>query len=120
MNWKSKKNKDGNVSHFKSRNTIRDVSHVETETDIDDNSDDFAEEKRNSVVDFEPNKNNIEEIWEFWQVDMKTNKKIPNSNMKIIASTYGNAIDDYISDWNTFHDEYTIGYPNVQGRLFEL
>lgn len=68
---------------------------------------------------YEPNHDSKVDKWKFWQVDMKTMKKIDGTERTVIASKYGDAVDDYIADWNAKNPKMTIGYPTVQGKLQE-
>ena len=76
----------------------------------------FPKQKIESV-DFKENIDGKPKLWEFWQVDMKTHEKVSNSEEIVSAEHYGQAIDDYIANWNTEHPDNTIGYPMAQGRL---
>ena len=69
------------------------------------------------TVDFTQNKDDIMKLWEFWQVDMETHEKVDDTTMTVKAEHYGQAIDDYIANWNTEHPDKTTGYPMAQGKL---
>jgi len=77
-----------------------------------------VEEFKEEVVDFTQNKDDVNKQWEFWQVDMETHKKVDDTTKIVKAEHYGQAIDDYIANWNTTHEDKTVGYPNVQGKLY--
>jgi len=77
-----------------------------------------VEEFKEDVVDFTQNKDDVNKQWEFWQVDMETHKKVDDTIKIVKAEHYGQAIDDYIANWNTTHEDKTVGYPNVQGKLY--
>jgi len=73
---------------------------------------DITTNKDNSLDEF-PKKN-----FKLWIVKHpEGDEKVPGSDTIVRSQHYGQAVDDYIIDWNSRKRKgMTIGYPVVQGR----
>jgi len=75
--------------------------------------------KSGQFIQTNVNTDGKEKDWQMWIADMKTHQKVEGSDTIVRSKHgYGQAVDDFIPDWNKKKRMgKTIGYPVVQGKL---
>jgi len=75
--------------------------------------------KRDEIPTYDThvNTNNRRKPYHMFVTDMKKHKKVKGSDTIVMADSYGQAVDDFITVWNKDPDRMknTIGYPVVHG-----
>jgi len=75
--------------------------------------------KRDGIPTYDThvNTNNRRKPYHMFVTDMKKHKKVKGSDTIVMADSYGQAVDDFITVWNKDPDRMknTIGYPVVHG-----
>ena len=72
------------------------------------------------VIRVPANLNNKQKEWIVKQVDPMNHKEVKSTRIVVVAPSYGQAVDDYLTWWNETYPKKTVGYPAVVSTLLPL